>query len=200
MNKKNLIALSSSGLLVLGLGVCFLNPFFDVGVPGSYKDVKGSVNTINTVHAEQSDIFNEISNLESTVLNKTNELEDVKEVSEAATKSFTELLEHQKNSGDWGYHLPSILIELETIADNTGVTLAIDYDSLNSDGNYVSSSNKGLKVVETSVEVYGKYANVKEYIRNIENIDFLSVSNLILDRVEDGDTVGTYNLSIYYMD
>lgn len=198
-NKKNIIALGSSVASLVIAGIIFTVPL-GFNVPGSMNDMSKVKADIEKFNSEQEENFNQLTELRIDTKNKELELDTVKESYEESQKLFTELLEKQKSSGEWGYHVPSLLIELETFADSKNLSIAIDYDSLNGEGEYVSSSGKGLKVVKSKVELYGEYANVQAYIKNIEDIDFLSVDDLVLNRVESGDLAGNFTLSVYYME
>lgn len=199
VNKKNTIAIGSSIASLIVAGVIFAIPV-GIDIPGSMSDIKEVKANIETSNKAQESNYSKLTELRLEVKNKEKELESVGETYAKSQELFSELLTKQQQSGDWSYHVPSLLIELETFADSQGISIAIDYKSLNGEGTSVSASGKGLKAVESNVQLYGSYGSVKNYINMIENIDFLSVDDLQLNRVENGDLAGTFTLSVYYME
>lgn len=197
-NKKNLGALAFSVISLVTVGIIYFTPI--VEIPGSFETYKEAKAEINNLNKQKLDLNNQLNTLRVDTKNKEIELVSVKDSSGQAEKLFGDLLKEQEDSGDWSLHLPSLLIELEAKADDSKVKLAIDYSTISGEGAYVSSSEQGLKVVTAKVDIYGEYNSVNNYIKSIEDIDFLAVENIILNRVENGDLAGSYYLSIYYMD
>lgn len=199
VNKKNTIAIGSSIASVVLAGIIFVVPL-GVDIPGSYSDMKEVKASISQLNSNQESSYSALNDLRIDVKNKEKEIETVNETYSKSQELFSDLLVKQEESGDWSYHIPSLLIELESFADANNVSIAIDYSSLNGVGEYVSASGKGLKVVKSSVNIYGGYTNVNKYIKMIEDIDFLSVEDLNLNRVENGDLAGTFSLNVHYME
>lgn len=198
-NKKNLAALSASILSVAVVGVLFFAPVKAFDFPGSMHNHLESVNQLNELNDEKRDAYKKLDTLRVDSKNKEIELETSTKSAEKAQELFSELLAKQKKTGDWSYHLPSLLIQLEKFADDTHTKVALQYDTFNKEGKYVSSSNQGLKYIDAKVQVYGDYNDVNKYIKKVENVDFLSVEDLTLNQVKDGDLAGTFSLKIYYM-
>lgn len=198
-NKKNLAALSASFVSIAAVGVLFFAPVKAFDFPGSMHNHLESVNQLNELNEEKQSAYKQLDTLRTDSKNKEVELETAKKSAEKSQELFNKLLAKQKKTGNWSYHLPSLLIELEKFADDTHTKVALKYDTFNQDDKYVSSSKQGLKYIDAKVEVYGDYNDVNKYIKKVENVDFLSVEDLTLNQVKDGDLAGTFSLKIYYM-
>lgn len=199
-NKKNIIALVVSVIFVAVSLVYFLVPINSLNVPGTLKDINSKKALASELNDNKLATSTQLLELRTDAKTKEDELIEVKDTSDKSQELFEELLKNQETSGDWSFHIPSLLIELEKNADTRNIKLAMDYNSFNSPGEFVSTSGKGLQVVTAKVEVFGEYHNVKEYIKSLENIDFISVEDLQLSRVGSGDLVGSYYLNIYYLE
>lgn len=197
MNKKNFISLVSSGLLVTAAVTYICLPINTL--PGTYSSFKEKYVLAQDLKIEKERYALDMNKLKTELLEKEQELDQVKKVADKSKQMFQELLEKQKNEGDWSLHIPSLLIELENGAVERGVNIAIDYSTINKEGKNVSTSGQGLKVITAKVDISGKYHNVKDYIKYVEDIDFLSVEDLILKKSND-KLIGTYYLNIYYLE
>jgi hypothetical protein len=200
INKKNITAIVVSVLFISFALVYFLVNIESIDVPGNYKDFKTKSVLAADLNNQKLESSNKLLELRKLAKTKEDELLEVKETADKSNELFEELLLKQEESGDWSFHIPSLLIELEKNADDRNIKLAMDYESFNSPGEFVSSSGKGLQVVTAKVDIFGEYHNVNKYIKSLEDIDFISVEDLKLSRVGSGDLVGTYYLNIYYLD
>lgn len=199
-NKKNILAIATSIFSVAAVGILYFAPIDKLNVPGNYQDYKEHVSELNSANELSKTSFKAMNDLKVQVTEKESELSTVKAGSEKSTELFDKLLSEQEKSGSWSYHIPSLLIKLESFGDSTGTKVAIDYSSLKSEGTYVSESQKGLKYVDVNVEVYGDYDSVNSYMKKVEKIDFVSIQNLKLNLVKDGDLAGSFSMKVYYME
>lgn len=198
-NKKNVAAVSTATLSFVLVGVLFFAPVKAFDFKGSMSNHLTSIETLDTLNSTKEKAAHDLDKLRSESSAKEKELAEVTTSASQSETLFDELLTKQKKNGNWSYHLPSILVELEKSADDSNVKVALKYDTFTAEGKYVSTSDKGLKYIDSKVEIYGDYADVHKYIKKVENVDFLSVEDLTLNQVKDGDLAGTFSLQIYYM-
>lgn len=199
-NSKNLLAIVASVFslgIVLGL---LLVPIDGFTVPGSYRDLKEKSDTSSKLNHDKRDVLMSVSKQKNNVKEKEVELEKVTEASNKSQELFNEIVDNQSGSGDWSFHVPSLLIRLEDAADKRDVKLAMDYETFKKEGDFVSESKQGLKVVKINVEIYGNYGDVQSYLKAVEGINFVSLEDLVLKRVKNGKLAGNYHLNVYYLD
>lgn len=200
MNKKNVMSLIFASMILIIAGSYLFMSVDGYVLPGSVSDFKIKSNDSRDLGDKVTGLNESITGVNRDLVNKRAELESVQLTAEKSRELFTKLLEKQTgDSGKWAYHVPSLLIQLERLADIRNVNIAMDYSTFKSDGEYVSDSKKGLKVVNVKVDVYGVYDDVYEYIKSVEGIEFVSVEELSLRRVGDGDLAGTYYMNVYYL-
>lgn len=199
-NKKNIIVSILSFIVVVSVLVLVFIPFKGLDLPGTLKDFNSKTVLASDVNDSKLLKSKDLHELRTVIKTREAELDDVLEASEVTQGLFEDIVKLQEESGDWTYHVPSLLIELEKNADLRNINVAMLYETFSAEGEYVSSSGKGLQYLNVKVDIYGEYHNVKEYIKSLEKIDFVSVEDLVLTRVGSGDLVGSYNLNIYYLD
>lgn len=199
-NTKNVLALIGSVLLVVVVLALVFVPISSIDVPGSYKDFSEKSDEAVALNDKKQSMLDAVSKKSVDVKEKQDELAKVTEASDKSKELFEELVKKQNGEGDWSYHVPSLLIRLEDAADKRNIKLAMDYDTFKADGKFVSDSKQGLKVVKVDVQVYGLYGDVQSYIKSIEGIDFVSVEDLVLKRVDNGYLAGNYHLNVYYLE
>lgn len=197
MNKKNMFSLIVATLIVV---IACIYLFSGYNLPGSVGDFKEKSEESRVLNDSLLATHKDMNVVNQELVNKKAELEDVKGTADRSKEMFAKLLDSQSSNGKWDYHVPSLLIQLEKLADDQKVNVAMDYDTFKSDGDYVSESKKGLKVVTVKVDVYGLYNDVQRYIKSVEGIEFVSVEELSLKRVNDGDLAGTYIMNVYYLE
>lgn len=200
MNKKNLLSLIVAVLFLAVMCVYVFVPINGKVLPGSLGDFQAKAQESRDLNTQMIGLNDSINSVNAELVNKEAELSKVTETSEKAGEMFKELLKKQSTGRDWGYHIPSLLIQLEKLADNSKIKVAMDYTTFKTEGQFVSESKQGLKVVKVKVEVYGVYNDVQRYIRDIEGIEFVSVEELKLTRVGDGDLAGEYFMNVYYLE
>lgn len=197
MNKKNMFSLVVSSLV---LAVVCIYMFSGYKLPGSLSDFSEKSAESRELNDSLLATHSDMEKVNQELVNKKAELDDVKSTADRSKEMFSKLLDSQSSNGKWDYHVPSLLIQLEKLADDQKVNVAMDYDTFKSDGDFVSESKKGLKVVTVKVDVYGLYNDVQRYIKSVEGIEFVSVEELSLKRVGDGDLAGTYIMNVYYLE
>lgn len=197
MNKKNMFSLIVSSLV---LAVVCIYLFSGYNLPGSLGDFQDKAVESRDLNNSLLSIHDDMSGVNQELVDKRAELEDVKSTADRSKEMFSKLLDSQSSNGEWDYHVPSLLIQLEKLADDQKVNVAMDYGTFKAEGDFVSESKKGLKVVTVKVDVYGLYNDVQRYIKSVESIEFVSVEELSLSRVGDGDLAGTYIMNVYYLE
>lgn len=200
INKKNIISIVVSLLFLIAVLVYLFVPLKGFQPIGTMKDFNEKTVLASELNNKKEIKSKELFELRKVAKAKEDELDSVSEASKVTDEQFEKLIKIQEESGDWTYHLPSLLIELEKNADSKNINIAMEYDTFAADGEYVSNSGKGLQYLNVKVDVYGEYYNVKDYMKSLEDIDFISVEDLVLTRVGSGDLVGKYDLNIYYLD
>lgn len=199
LNKKNLMSLVISSASVLTVGLLFFAPIDKFTFPGSMVSYQENVSQLKDANNTSTQSFKRLDSLKVAAAEKDAELKVVDSASEKSSEMFDQLLNEQEKSGSWSYHIPSLLIKLENFGDVTNTKVAIDYTTIKSEGEFVSESKKGLKYVKVKVEVYGDYNDVTDYMRKVENIDFISVNKLSMNLVENGDVASKFYMNVYYM-
>lgn len=199
-NTKNALAIIVSALVVIIVTVLVFLPISSFNVPGSYKDFNQKSAEAMELNDKKQTMLDAVSKKSVSVKEKQDELSKVTEAADKSKELFSNLVNKQSGDGDWSYHVPSLLIRLEDAADKRNIKLAMDYDTFKAEGDFVSDSKQGLKVVKVDVKLYGLYADVQSYIKSIEGIDFVSVEDLMLKRVDNGYLAGNYKLNVYYLE
>lgn len=198
INLKNALAIVVSLLSVVAVIIYFFFLPPSVDLKGTKKDFSVKSKVVRQLDDERLRLNNEVSALALDVSQLENDYEKSEEAANKTRELFDEVVEKQKED-NWELHVPSLLIELEKSALVRDIKIAIDYDTMSSGGEYVSSNEQGLQVVKAKVDLRGTYGEVNSYIKSVEDIDFIDVEDLVLTRIDEGVLEGSYTLNIYYL-